>query len=72
MWKPERAKQIMKREGRTREWLADQCGITVESLSQCLSNVDRRPSRPVLLHMARVLNCDINDLVDEAAQRQAG
>lgn len=71
MWKPERAKQLIEREGRTRKWVADRCGIEVESLSQCLGG-HRSPGRPVLILMAQALNCKITDLDDEADSLQAG
>lgn len=67
MWKSERAKQLIEDRGRTRKWVARQCGITVESLSQCLGG-HRRPGRPVILLMAQALQCDPGDLDDEALQ----
>lgn len=71
MWKPERAKQLIKREGRTRDWLANECGVTVESLSHHLSG-RRKPSLPVLLHMARALHCDASELDDEVGNQAVG
>lgn len=71
MWNAERAKQYIKREGRTREWLASKCGITVESLSHCLGGV-RSPGKPVLLLMAQALQCEPSDLDDNFESQQAG
>lgn len=71
MWNPERAKQLIDDRGRTRKWVANQCGITVETLSHHLSG-RRNPSLPVLMHMARALECDVSELDDEAGQQQVG
>ena len=61
MWKFERALELLDKQGRTRKWLAEQCGIEITSLNHLLIG-SRVPSRPVLLLMARALECKVEDL----------
>jgi len=71
MWKPERARQLLDREGRTRKWIAPRCGLTVDSLSQCLGG-HRSPGKAALILMAQLLRCDPNELDDEFEALQVG
>lgn len=65
MWMAERAKELLNKEGRTRKWLASQCGIDVNSLKSILAG--RKPSRPVIKLMAQALNCSESDLDTDLA-----
>jgi transcriptional regulator with XRE-family HTH domain len=56
-------KQILK-EGRTREWLAKQCCITIDSLKHILAG-RRSPGRAVVKLMAQSLNCTEEYLLGE-------
>lgn len=56
MWNAEALKEQLDRQGRTRKWLAQQCGITLGSLQQVF--MGRKPSRPVLKLMAIHLKCN--------------
>jgi transcriptional regulator with XRE-family HTH domain len=60
MWNQSRAKELIEEKGRTRKWVAEQCRITVESLSQILNG--RTPSRPVVALMAQALDVDESEL----------
>lgn len=52
-WNHERAKELIAIRGRTRRWVAEQCGLEVKSLNNILRG--RKPGRPVLKLMARAL-----------------
>jgi transcriptional regulator with XRE-family HTH domain len=55
-WKPEKALKLLEEQGRTRKWLAAQCGIHIKSLHRILSG--HPPSLPVLKLMAIALEID--------------
>jgi transcriptional regulator with XRE-family HTH domain len=55
MWKHERAEQLRKSEGRTKEWLAEYCGIKVDALNHYLAG-RRKPRRPIIILIAQALN----------------
>lgn len=61
MWNFEKANELLKKEGRTKEWFAKQCGVTLDTLYHFLAG-RRKPSLPVLKLMAMALNCDESDL----------
>lgn len=61
MWKALKAKELLDVQGRTRRWLAEQCGIELQSLNHLL-NGQRNPSRPVLLLMAQALETTVEEL----------
>jgi len=56
---------LIKEQGRTREWLADQCGISVGFFNVLVSG-DRSPGRPVLKLLAYYLECTEADLLAKA------
>lgn len=64
MWNWSRTVERMKKEGRTRAWLADQCGVTLNSLQAMLSG-RRRPGRPVIKLMAIALRTTEEELLGE-------
>jgi transcriptional regulator with XRE-family HTH domain len=64
MWNREAAIQLIKREGRTRDWIAEQCGIETESLNHILTG-RRNPSRPVLILLANALKTSLESLSGE-------
>lgn len=67
MWKYEKAKDLIKDRGRTREWVAKQSRITPEYLNLCLCG-QRTPSAAVLALMALALDCDESELVDKSPE----
>jgi transcriptional regulator with XRE-family HTH domain len=71
MFKFERAKQLLEDSGRTRRWVARECGISEESLSSYLVG-RRNPSLAVLKHMARIFEVTVDDLDDEITRRAVG
>lgn len=52
-WNNEGARELLVKLGRTKRWLAEQCGIELTSLNVCLQG--RAPGRPVLKLMALAL-----------------
>ena len=56
----EKAKVLIKTRGRTREWVAEQCGIAVRSLSNILNG--KTPSCRVIKLLALALECDVSEL----------
>jgi transcriptional regulator with XRE-family HTH domain len=56
----EKAKELIKRRGRTRDWIAKFCGIEVKSLSNILNG--KSPGRPTVKLLALALECDESDL----------
>jgi transcriptional regulator with XRE-family HTH domain len=55
-----KAKELIKTRGRTRPWIAEQCGIAVRSLSNILNG--KTPSCRVVKLLAMALECDASDL----------
>lgn len=68
MLKTEKAKQLLEQEGRTRKWLAEQCGIELQSLNNILAG-SHNPGRPVLLLMAQALETTVEELDPEHKAR---
>ena len=68
LWNPERALELIEREGRTRAWLASQCRIEEGTLKQILLG-NRRPSRPVAKLMADALKATEAELLGEETQQ---
>jgi len=64
MWNRERAKELIKEKGRTREWLAKECRVNTSSLHACL-NGSQNPSRAVIALMAIALNVDEFELFSD-------
>lgn len=62
MWKHETAKRLLKEQGRTRVWLAQQVGLDEKSLGNVLRG--RKPSLPVIKLMAMALQCGESDLFE--------
>jgi transcriptional regulator with XRE-family HTH domain len=60
VWKHETARRLLKEQGRTREWLAQQVGLDEKSLGNVLRG--RKPSLPVIKLMAIALECEESDL----------
>ena len=60
----------MKKEGRTRSWLAEKCGIKTATLGFYMRG-DRVPSKAVLILMAQALNCHIEDLLEKHVRETA-
>jgi transcriptional regulator with XRE-family HTH domain len=54
-WNHQLARKQLEKEGRTRKWVADQCGISQSMLSRLLSGL-RQPSKPVRKLLAQALN----------------
>jgi putative transcriptional regulator len=61
MWKYEHARTLLKKQGRTREWLCEFCGVEYQTLTSYL-NGRRNPSLPVLKLMARALETTVSEL----------
>lgn len=58
MFSRELVLSVMEEQGRTRKWLAQKCGIALNSLDQYLSEAAARvPSLPVRKLMAIALEC---------------
>lgn len=66
MWNPDRALKLIEKHGRTRKWLAEQCGIGYASLNYILNG--RKPGRPVLKLMANALGTDEAELMPPETQ----
>lgn len=62
----ERVRELIELEGRTQRWVAKQCGISDNYLSQILSG-DRDPSLPVIKMLASVLKTDEDALTKSEA-----
>lgn len=54
-------KKRLEKEGRTRKWFADFCGLEVGSLTHILSG-RRQPGTSALKLMAIALGCNVNDI----------
>lgn len=65
-WNPVRVRQLMAEQGRTRKWVADQCGITPATLTHILTG--RRPGLPVQKLLASALGVTVEDLVQREAK----
>ncbi len=57
MFNGEKLRDIIEREGRTRKWVADQCGVQARTLIFYI-NGRQKPSKPVSKLLALALNCD--------------
>ena len=69
-WNPARAKKLIELRGRTRRWVARQCGVEPKTFNHYLAG-KRNPSMPVLMLMAQVLETTVQDLwpdMDEAGE----
>jgi lambda repressor-like predicted transcriptional regulator len=65
MWKYQVARALLKEQGRTTTWLANQVGLDVRSLRNILRGT--KPSLPVIKLMAIALNCEESDLYEAEA-----
>jgi transcriptional regulator with XRE-family HTH domain len=61
----ERLKKALKDEGRTREWVADQCGIKIITLSSYLKGA-RQPSLSVVKLLSQTLRVPETELWAES------
>lgn len=71
MFMAHRAMQALKVSGRTRFWLADQCGIQRDSLNAILCG-QRNPSMAVVKLMALGLNVPLSELWNVEAAEPPG
>lgn len=62
MWNNEFARQKLKEEGRTTEWLAKYCGMELTSMRNVLRG--RKPSTPVIKLMALALGVKESELAE--------
>lgn len=67
MLKVDRVKQLLDEHGRTRKWLARECGLEVDSLKPILTG-RRQPGLPVLKLMALAFNVSLNELIEKEAE----
>jgi transcriptional regulator with XRE-family HTH domain len=64
MWSSERLGKLLEKEGRTRKWLADKCGLKIGSLHAVMTG-NRKPGPPVVKLMALALNTSEGFLLGE-------
>ncbi|NVK66624.1 MAG: helix-turn-helix transcriptional regulator [Flavobacteriales bacterium] len=57
-----RIKEVLKEQGRTQTWLAEQIGKSYVVVTNYCNN-NTQPSIPVLRHIAEVLDVDIRELL---------
>lgn len=70
MWSSDRLLALLEKEGRTRKWLADKCGLKLGSLHSILGGT-RNPGRPAVKLMAMALNTTEEYLMGEDADAHA-
>lgn len=70
IWNPKKAKQLIAQRGRTRVWLADQCGIGRGSLNNILRG-SANPGLAVLKLMAQALETTEEELLGETRRPRA-
>lgn len=66
-WQHEVAEQQRQREGRTRKWIADFCGVSRDTVNRYLSG-RRKPKRTFIKLYALALNCPAHILDPELGQ----
>jgi transcriptional regulator with XRE-family HTH domain len=57
-----RIKVVLAEKNKTNKWLAEQLGKDPATVSKWVTNVSQ-PSLELLLHMAKILNVEIQDLI---------
>lgn len=62
MWNSGKARELLEQRGRTRKWLARECGVDVRSLNNML--LGRKPGLPVIKLMAQALECEEGELLE--------
>jgi len=61
-WNPDRTRELIQEQGRTRDWVAKQCGIKTQTLTHYLAN-NGIPGASVMILLARCLNTTVADLL---------
>lgn len=69
MFKHARAKQLLDERGRTRKWLARNCGLKDGTLKQYLNGF-QKPGIETTRNMARLLEVPLADLDEEIANAE--
>lgn len=75
-WKPERLRAVLEEQGRTRKWLALQCGLSPKAIHRYFTR--EAPCLPVAKLIARVLEVPESELfgadtlVHDDAESQSG
>lgn len=57
-----RIKVVLAEKNKTNKWLAEQLGKDPATVSKWVTNVSQ-PSLELLLHMAKILNVEVQDLI---------
>lgn len=68
MFKYERATELLKAQGRTRQWLADECEVTINTIYQLLSG-HRAPGKQVLKLISIALGVPKEELTSHEEKR---